>query len=195
MAERLGILGGTFDPIHLGHLAIAEAGLGAADLNRVLFVVANEPWQKANQKITDASGRLAMVEAATSGCMRFEASDLEIRRGGKTYTVDTLRELAGSDRELFLIIGGDIAGELLSWERADEVRELAELVVVCRPGDFLNDVPKGWRGIYVEGPQLECSSSELRRRLSLKEPIQEWVAPEVLRIIKEQKLYGWKTNG
>jgi nicotinate-nucleotide adenylyltransferase len=134
--ERLGVFGGTFDPVHIGHLVAAVNARHACALDRVLLVVANRPWQKQDRDVTPAEQRFALVEAAVEGSPGLEASRLEIDRGGDTYTADTLEALAAEDpeRELFLIVGGDVAAELGSWRRVEVVRRLATLVVVSRPG-------------------------------------------------------------
>jgi nicotinate-nucleotide adenylyltransferase len=188
--QRIGVLGGTFDPIHIGHLV---AGLNVRHhlaLDLVLFVVANEPWQKAGRRTSPAQDRLAMVEAALAGRTGLEASDLELRRGGVSLTADTLRELRGlhGDAELFLIVGRDQAGNLDTWERTEEIKELATLVVVGRPGAG-GDPPPGWEPVFVEIPQLEVSGSDLRERFAQGRPV-GWLVPEAVeRMARERGLY------
>ncbi|HEV3400979.1 MAG TPA: nicotinate-nucleotide adenylyltransferase, partial [Acidimicrobiales bacterium] len=134
--ERLGVFGGTFDPVHLAHLVAAVNARHGLGLDRVLFVVANRPWQKSARGVTAAEDRYAMVEAAVAGRPGLEASRLELDRGGDSYSADTLRALADEDpsRELFLVVGGDVAAELDTWRHIDVTRELATLAVVRRPG-------------------------------------------------------------
>ena len=141
MAERLGVLGGTFDPVHIGHLVAAVTVRAALGLDRVLLVVANQPWQKAGRQLTPAEDRLAMVEAAVHDRDGLQASRIEIDRGGDTYTADTLEQLAAEnpDRELFLIVGTDVAADLGTWERPDVVARLATLVIVGRAGTGSGD--------------------------------------------------------
>jgi nicotinate-nucleotide adenylyltransferase len=137
MGERLGIFGGTFDPPHVGHLVTAVNVRHELHLDRVLLVVNDQPWQKLGTRdITPAEDRFAMVEAAVGKVEGIEASRLEIERGGMSYTADTLGTLRAedADRELFVVLGSDAARGLPTWERVDEVRELATIVVVERPG-------------------------------------------------------------
>ena len=137
MSERLGLFGGTFDPPHVGHLVTAVNVRHELALDRVLLVVNDQPWQKlGTREITPAEDRFAMVEAAVGSVDGLEASRIEIDRGGLSFTADTLHGLEAEDavRELFVILGSDAAVGLPSWERADEVRELATVVVVERPG-------------------------------------------------------------
>src|SRR5688572_955042 len=134
--SRIGVFGGTFDPIHVGHLVTAVNVRHELSLDEVLLVVANDPWQKTgHQLVTPAQDRLAMVTAAIENVKGISASDVEIRRGGASYTADTLRDLQRErpDAELFLILGSDAAAGLPTWEHVDEVRALSTLVVVTRP--------------------------------------------------------------
>jgi nicotinate-nucleotide adenylyltransferase len=164
--RRRGVFGGTFDPIHIGHLVAAVNARHAASLDEVLMVVANEPWQKADREVTPARLRLALVEAAVAGVDGLVASDLEIRRGGVSYTADTLEALVEADptADLFLVVGADVATGLASWSRVDVVAELATLVVVNRPGVARPEVDGRFRALHVEVPALDISSSDLRAR-------------------------------
>lgn len=193
MRSRIGVFGGTFDPPHVGHLVTAVDVRHALDLERVLLVVANQPWQKlGSREITPAEDRLAMVEAAVHDVDGLEASDIEIRRGGHSYTADTLAELAvryqGAD--LHLILGADAAAGLCTWERADEVRSSASLVVVDRPGEGVGSVPEGWRGVRVEVPRLEVSSTDLRDRVVDGRPLDYLLPPDVITCIRQRHLYS-----
>lgn len=194
MAERIGVFGGTFDPIHVGHLVAAVNVRYALALDRVLLVVANIPWQKADRRsVTPAEDRLALVEAAVEGVAGLEASRIELDRGGMSYTADTLTELAGAhpSAELFLIVGADIVGELGSWERVDVVRQLATLVVVNRPGPP-RAVPlgPGWRVREVQVPNLDISSSDLRARAIDGRPLNFLVPDATMRCIRARNLYA-----
>ena len=193
MPPRLGILGGTFDPVHVGHLVAAVNVRHALALDRVLLVVANVPWQTAGTRpVTPAEDRLAMCEAAVGDVDGIEASDIEIRRGGTSYTADTLLELAGESpgAELFLGVGADVADDLDSWERVDVVRELATLVVVNRPGTPLVELGTGWRAEQVEIPNLEISSTDLRERARDGRPLDYLVPGAAVRCIRERGLYA-----
>ena len=139
---RIGVFGGTFDPPHIGHLAVAVEVRHALALDRVLMVVANDPWQKRGARVlTPAADRLEMVRAAVEDLDGIEADDREIRRGGPSYTVDTVEELLGEQpqAEVFVVVGADAAAGLRTWERADELAALVTVVVVRRPGFDLSD--------------------------------------------------------
>lgn len=191
-SERLGIFGGTFDPPHIGHLVAAVNVRHELALDRVLLVVNNVPWQKVGQReISPADDRLAMVEAAVADVDGLEASRLEIDAGGMSYTADTLRTLADEDpaRALFVVLGADAAAGLATWERSDEVRRLATIVVVERPG-AKDVVPlPGWRWERVEVPSLEVSSTDLRQRVVDGRPLDYLVTHEVVDCIEERGLY------
>ncbi|MBA3652718.1 MAG: nicotinate-nicotinamide nucleotide adenylyltransferase [Actinobacteria bacterium] len=184
MVERLGVLGGTFDPPHIAHLLAALDVRRALDLDRVLLVVANEPWQKVGARpVTPAADRLAMVEAAVADVDGLEASGIEIDRGGPSYTADTLTELTELGRELFLIVGADV--DLDTWVRSDDVRRLAQLVVVTRPGGV---APVHSR--VVEIPALDVSGSALRHRMAEGRSVRFLVPDGALRCIRERGLYA-----
>jgi len=190
--SRIGVFGGTFDPIHVGHLVTAVNVRHELSLDEVLLVVANDPWQKTgHQQVTPAQDRLAMVTAAIESVKGIAASDVEIRRGGASYTADTLRDLS-SERpgaELFLILGSDAAAGLPTWERVDEVRALSTLVVVTRPGFDGSAAPPGWPCIQVEVPRLEVASTDLRARFAEGRPL-DWLVPaEAVRVARERGLY------
>jgi nicotinate-nucleotide adenylyltransferase len=190
--ERVGVFGGTFDPIHNGHLAVSAHVRYALALDRLLLVVAHRPWQKRGRAVlTDAAVRLAMVEKAVEGVDGVEASSLEIDRGGDSVTAETLEELAAalSGVELYLVVGSDVAAELDTWRRVDVVRALATLVLVDRPGAMRPALP-GWRVEHVEVPQLAISSTELRARTQAGLPLDGLVPPAVVRLIKERGLYA-----
>jgi len=196
MAERLGGFGGTFDPPHVGHLVVAVNVRHALELDRVLLVVANDPWQKRGTRtVSPARDRLAMVEAAVGDVDGLEASSIEIDRGGSSYTADTLAVLRATNPaiELFLIVGSDAARGLLTWDRVDEVRDLATAVVVTRPDgddppDTVEPLP-GWRWVEVQTPRLEVSSTDLRERVVDGRPLDYLLTPSVIACIEERGLY------
>ncbi len=190
--ERVGVFGGTFDPVHVGHLVAAANVRHAMGLDRVLLVVANLPWQKADRTLTPAEDRLAVVEAAVEGAEGLEASRLEIDRGGESYTADTLEELmaAHPERELFLIVGADVAAELATWRRVDVVARLATLVVVTRSGVPQPQLGPRWRTARVEIPALEVSSSELRSRRAAGRPLDFLVPRPAIDCIRRRGLYA-----
>jgi nicotinate-nucleotide adenylyltransferase len=189
--ERLGVFGGTFDPPHIGHLVAAVNARQALSLDRVLLVVANLPWQKADRPVTAAEHRFAMVAAAVAGHDGLEASRIELDRGGVSYTADTLEALADAgDRELFLIVGSDVGRLLATWDRPDVVRRLATLVVVDRPGAPDPVLGAGWRVEGVEIPPLGVSGSDLRRRAAEGLPL-DWLTPDpVIAYIRGRGLYA-----
>jgi nicotinate-nucleotide adenylyltransferase len=190
--ERLGIFGGTFDPPHVGHLVTAVNVRHELALDRVLLVVSNLPWQKVGTRhISPAEARFAMVEAAVADVAGLEASRIELEAGGPSYTADTLASLLAEDpsRELFVILGDDAAAGVLTWERCDEVRDLATIVVVERPGAVAAEAPAGWRWRAVEVPRLEVSSTDLRARAVDGRPLDYLVTHEVADWIQAHGLY------
>ncbi len=191
---RIGILGGTFDPVHVGHLVAAVNVRHELDLDEVLLVVANEPWQKLGARpVTAAADRFALVEAAVKSCPGILASDIEIRRGGLSFTADTVDELERRRPgcQLYLIVGADVAGSLDTWERVDELRGRVRLVVVNRPGAAMADQESlgGWELSIVEIPDLEISSTDLRDRAATGRPLDFLVPLEAIRLLRERSLY------
>lgn len=195
MVERLGIFGGTFDPVHVGHLVAAVNARHALGLDRVVLVVANVPWQKTGvRQVSPASDRLAMVEAAVGDVPGLEASSLEIDRGGPSYTADTVARLHldHPGAELFVIVGWDVSTELSTWERFEEVRQMATLVVVNRPGAPapVGLVQQGWRLQEVAVPNLEISSTDLRARAADGRPLDYLVPQAAVHVIRQRGLYS-----
>lgn len=196
--ERIGVFGGTFDPLHNGHLMIALEVRQALDLDRMLLVVANDPWQKAGSSVTPAAIRLEMANRAVAdlndvcGEPALEVSDIEITRGGETYSADTLEQLraAHPHAELFLLVGSDAATGLDTWKRPDDVRSLATTVVVDRGGREGGRPPDGWPYELVEVPVMEVSSSDLRDRFAAGRPVEALVPPTVIADVAMHGLYG-----
>ena len=186
------MFGGTFDPPHVGHLVTAINVRHALDLDVVLLMVANVPWQKlGTRQITPAADRLAMVVAAVDGVAGLQPGDHEIRAGGPSFTADTLATLAREhpDAELFTVLGDDAAAKIHTWERSDEVIERSRLVVVDRPGDPVRlDPAIDW--IRVEVPRIEVSSTDLRARWADGRPLDYLLTEDVLAVIAERGLYG-----
>jgi len=190
---RIGVLGGTFDPVHVAHLVAAGDARHALRLDKVLLVVANEPWQKTGQRVvTPATDRFAMVEAAVAGVDGLEASRMEIDRGGPSFTVDTLEELrtAHPGVALFLVVGLDVVRALPTWDRAERLPDLADLVVVNRPGEVWVDPPKRFAVHRVEIPGVDISGTELRQRVAEGRPIDFLVPAGAVRVIRERGLYA-----
>ena len=184
---RIGILGGTFDPIHLGHLAAARAAIECAELDRVLVIPTGVPPHRP-PTTASADDRLEMSRLAIAGVERLEVSDIELRREGASYTVDTLRELhrLHPEDELFLILGWDAAKLLDTWHEPDEVRRLARLIVVTRPG---SGAPATTSEILCERPTPDISASRLRRALKRGERVARFVPEPVAEYIANHHLY------
>lgn len=191
------MFGGTFDPPHHGHLAIALEVGHALELDEVLLMVAGDPWQKtAHRTITPAPTRVALARAAVEGCPGVVVSELEVERDGPSFMADTLAALGDADPEahLFLVVGSDAAAGLDTWSRPDAVRDLATTVVVDRGGREGGRPPAGWPHLVVEVPALEVSSSDLRRRVRVGEPIRGLVPRAVADLIDEAGLYRAETR-
>lgn len=196
--ERLGILGGTFDPPHAGHVAAAVSCREHLGLDRVLFVVANDPWQKSPARpVTPAEDRLAMVAAAVEGIEGVEVSRIELDRGGPSYTVETVEGLTEAARargapppEQFLIVGADVVDTLPTWHRAGDLARLVTLVVVGRPGVGVRESVPGWRLEVVAGSNLDVSSSQVRSLAADGRPLDGLVPAAVERCIRRRGLYA-----
>jgi nicotinate-nucleotide adenylyltransferase len=196
--ERIGLLGGTFDPPHVGHAAAARAVQGALALDRLLLVVANDPWQKSPTRvITPAEDRFAMTQALAEDLPGVEASRLEIDRGGPSYTVMTVEAIrAEAGRagrvppEIFLVVGADLVPDLGTWERVADLQGLVTLAVVSRPTTPTPEVPPGWRVQWVNGPQVDVSSSAVRSVLAQGGSVEDLVPAGVVRCIRRRNLYA-----
>ena len=184
------MLGGTFDPVHVGHLVAAGDARWALKLDRVLLVVAGDPWQKRGQVVASARDRLALAEAAVADVDGIEASAVEVDRSGPSVTADTLEELAAPGREFFLLLGADAVANMPTWRRLDETRGLATIVVIERAGDAHAEPPGGgWRFERLSIPRLDVSSSDIRRRLAAGRPVDGLVPVPVIREIRARDLY------
>lgn len=189
----LGLFGGTFDPPHLGHLAAARAVRGALGLDRVALMVANDPWQKSSDRqVTPAEVRLEMVRALIAGEEGLIADDREIRRGGPTYTIDTLEELAQVHPgvRIYLVVGQDTAAAIAgSWHRGHDVLAAATVVVVTRAGgpSHPGGVPSG--SMYVEMKPVDVSSSQIREAVSRGDSVDHLTGVSVARLIERHGLY------
>ncbi len=188
--ERIGLFGGTFDPVHVGHVVAAVDTRAALDLDRVLMVVAGDPWQKRDRVVAGATDRLALVEAAVADIEGVEACALEVERDGPSVTADTLEALAAPDRELFLVLGTDAVSNMPTWRRLEETRHLATLAIVERGGvGGVGPPGDGWQVEHVKIPQLDIASTDLRDRLGAGRPIDGLVPPAAVRVIRERGLY------
>jgi len=195
---RLGILGGTFDPPHVGHLAIAQDAWARLPLDRVLFVPAAVPPHKIGAVCTAPDLRLEMVRAAIAGDDRFEASPIELERTGPSYTVDTLRALTKRQpsADLFLLLGADQFREIGTWRESAEIARLSQLVVVPRGDEDAEAMdaarrvlPADARVTRLDATRVDVSSTEIRRRRAAGEPIRYLVPDDVLRVIERERLY------
>ena len=197
---RIGILGGTFDPIHLGHLAIAEAALDELALDRVILIPAGRPWLKSGQKVTPADHRLAMTQLAVQDRPGLEVSTIEVDRPGPTYTADTLAEMRndlGSEAELYFILGMDSLRELRRWREPESLFDMCTVVAVSRPDsddvsitDVERDFPAARGRIKtIRGPMLDISATDIRTRIAEGRSINACVPLPVERYIREHGLY------
>ncbi len=198
--RAVGILGGTFDPIHYGHLVIAEDCWYQLALDEVLFVPAGDPPHKRGRAISPSTDRLAMVALAIAGNPHFRLSRVEVDRPGVSYSVDTvarLREELGADTRLFFIMGRDMLRDLPTWHQPDRLAELCEIVAVNRPGYPSFDltrleaaIPRATERIrQLAVPQLSIAASDLRRRVAEGRPITYMTPDAVVRYIQEHRLY------
>ena len=212
---RIGVLGGTFDPVHRGHVASAREMLGAFDLERVLLVLSARPPHKHQAAHAPVEDRLAMLRLAVKGEPGIVASDMEVRRAGASYTVDTLAEVARAHPggEAYLIVGIDAWREVDTWSRPEELLERAHVIVTARPGVDFHDtdvIPpvaarsacwydpairsyvhkSGHRLIVHRFEGFEASSTDIRRRVREGLPLEHLVPPDVARYIEDRKLYA-----
>jgi nicotinate-nucleotide adenylyltransferase len=188
-------MGGTFDPIHHGHLVAASEVQAWFELDQVVFVPTGQPWQKAEREVSPAEDRYLMTVIATASNPRFSVSRVDVDRGGPTYTVDTLRELRAQhrDADLYFITGADALAQILTWRNADEIFELAHFVGCTRPGtsitaDALVGLPKD-RVTIIEIPALAISSTACRNRVQRGEPVWYLVPDGVVQYIAKRSLY------
>lgn len=203
---NIGILGGTFDPVHLGHLSIAKAAMDQANLEQVLFIPAGQPRLKQAQPEASVSHRIEMVRLAIQGNPRFRVCGIEARRPGPTYSVDTLEELSdklGPATDLFFILGLDVLGQLDRWKDPERVLTLCRLLVLDRPGEedfdwpgFYSRVPEAQGRVQVvAAPAVELSATELRRRSSVGELLAGQVPDAVAQYINRHELYQKEREG
>lgn len=197
---RIGILGGTFDPIHIAHLIVAEETRMRVPLQKVVFIPTGQPWLKSDTRITAGSLRLEMVRLAVADNPAFDSSSIEIDRPGLTYSVDTLEELArrwGSDVEINFIIGVDSLLSLPRWKDPERFLDLCTITAVTRPGyspDAIEEVKRQYPALerklgLIEGPSIGVSGTEIRRRVATGLSVRYLVPLEVERFITERGLY------
>ena len=194
--RRIGVFGGTFDPIHNGHLSVARFALEHGNLDMVLLVPAGRPWLREGTPTASAEHRLRMVELAVTGEPGLAVSDIDVTREGDTFTVDTLADLRaiyGDSVELVLIVGVDSALQMDRWDRASKLRSLCTVVVVGRPGEEwssdLSEAHPAFGAEYFEGPMLDISATRLRNALGGGEDVERFLPVPVLKYIEKHRLY------
>jgi nicotinate-nucleotide adenylyltransferase len=189
--ERIGIFGGSFNPVHLGHLLVAQAAIEEMELTRLFFVPASQSPFKPESKPASGEDRLRWLRLSLAGCAWAEVDDQEIRRGGVSYTIDTLkdysRRFAGAD--LFYLIGADQVAQLSKWKDADDLARLATFVVIPRPGQAQAPLPHPFSGQWLAGLPLAVSSSEIRARIRAGRSISHLVPGPVAEAILNSGLY------
>lgn len=202
--KRIGIMGGTFDPIHIGHLVAAEEARAQFDLDVVIFMPAGQPAFKEKQEVTQAVHRLMMTELATASNPHFEVSALEIEREGTTYTIDTIRELKKlyPDAELFFITGSDAVFDIIGWKNSKELSSLVTFIATTRPGYDIEDAKRrhkesilDFKIEWIEVPALSVSSTDLRKRLKEGRPVRYLITRSVLGYIMKNHLYDVPEEG
>lgn len=195
---KLGVLGGTFDPVHLAHLVLAERAYEQLGLDRVHWLPAGDPWRKADRAVSPSEHRLAMVRLAIRGNPAFQVCSLELERKGPTYSVDTLAELGKKNpgSELMFLLGWDALEDLPNWHEPERLMQLARLAVASRSGerlapDALDRLLPGLaaRVVWIEMPRLDISGTELRRRAAAGDSLRYLVPEGVEAYIREQGLY------
>lgn len=194
---RLGIMGGTFDPIHYGHLVAAEEALVQFNLDKVLFMPTGTPARKTGKRVTPAEHRYLMTVIATASNPDFEVSRLEIDRPGVTYTVDTMTELRtryGDSADLFFITGADAVLEILTWKDSARLADLCTLIAATRPGYDLSPfverpVPSGLQVETMEVPALAISSTDIRARVASRRPVRYLLPEAVAAYVSKNRLY------
>ncbi len=192
MATRVGIMGGTFDPIHHGHLVAASEVAALFDLDEVIFVPTGEPWQKSERRVSPAEHRYLMAVIATASNPRFWVSRADIDRAGPTFTSDTIRDIVAlrPGAELFFITGADALAQILSWKNAEEALRMARFIGVTRPGYELSDAHLPVDSVtLVDVPAMAISSSDCRTRVRAGHPVWYLVPDGVVQYINKHRLY------
>ena len=188
---KIGLLGGTFNPIHIGHLILAEEALCKLRLDKVIFVPSYQPPHKEEENVLDAAHRLNMAVLAIEGNPKFEVSRVEIDARQTSYSIDMIkkfRQIHGPKAEVFFITGSDSLKELFSWKKIDEIFELTNFIVANRPGFPVKEVPEGAQAVAITG--MEISSSDIRERLRKGRSIRYLVPEKVRAYIEKHRLYG-----
>ena len=197
---KTGMLGGTFDPVHLGHLSIAEEAMISQGLSQVIMIPAGQPAFKSNKKVAQAEHRLAMLRLAVEGRSNLHVSEIEIKRPGPSYTIDTiaqLRKSSGAESDLYFIVGWDSLMQLPEWREPSRIIEMCKLIAVPRPGyrrpdmKMLEEEIPGitQRTVLLDKPRIDLSASNIRNMVAEGEPIDRFVPASVVEYIKKYNLY------
>jgi nicotinate-nucleotide adenylyltransferase len=188
---KIGLFGGSFDPVHLGHLVVARTALEEAGLDRLYFIPAAQSPFKPGAQPAPAAERLRWLRLALAGDTTAELDDQEIRRGGPSYTIDTVRNYAGNHpaAELFYLIGADQTGQLHKWREAGELARMVQFLVIPRPGEALAELAAPFRGRVLRGIPLGVSSSEIRARLKAGLTVAHLTPPAVAEDLANKRLY------
>lgn len=188
---KLGIFGGSFNPVHLGHLLVAQAAMEELDLAKLFFIPAAQSPFKTENEIAPAKIRLRLIRLALAEKTNYEIDEQEIKRGGISYSIETLRDYAKKfpTAELFYLIGADNISKLNEWREANALAKLAEFVAIPRPGETLADFPKPFRGRILKGFPVGISSSQIRARVKAGLPVENLVPPFVAEAIHAARLY------
>jgi nicotinate-nucleotide adenylyltransferase len=193
LKRKIGVLGGTFDPVHLGHLVLAEQVKETLKLSRVLFIPCLGPPHKTRKKLSSAEDRFRMTSLAIEGNRSFSISDMELKRGGLSYTVDTLKQLRHTyhGAEIYFLTGSDVLDEIHTWRDPEEIYKLAKMVIAVRPGfdDFDRRNRFARKSLVVDITGLDISSSQIRKRVKKGQSIKYLVPSRVEEYIRRKKLY------
>lgn len=189
--QRIGLYGGSFDPVHLGHLLVAQAAREELNLDRIFFIPAAQSPFKPDAKSTPATERTRMLRLALAGNPQTEVDEQEVKRGGVSYTIETVRDyarrLAGA--KLFYLIGADHVAQLPKWREANELAGLVEFLIIPRPGELKVEIPSPFRGEFLGGFPLGVSSSQIRARVRAGLPIEHLVPGAVAEAVRNNHLY------
>jgi nicotinate-nucleotide adenylyltransferase len=190
--QKIGLFGGSFDPVHLGHVLVAQAAREELSLDRLFFIPAAQSPFKPDTKTAPTADRLRLLRLALAGKIWCEIDEQELQRGGVSYTIETVRDYSRrfAGAQLFYLIGADHVEKLASWREADELARLTEFVVVPRPGECQLSFPGPFRGHTLKGFPLAVSSSQIRSRVKAGQPIDHLVPAAVAEAIRISSIYG-----
>ena len=189
--QRIGLFGGSFDPVHTGHLLLAQAAMEELGLTRLFFILAAQSPFKTGNQFAPAAARMQLLRLALAGKTNCEVDDQEIQRGGVSFTIDTVRDYARRfpNAQLFYLIGADNVASLPKWREGNELAKLAEFTVIPRPGDEVVPLPPPFRGQTLKGFPFGVSSSQIRARVRAGQTIDHLVTPAVAEALRNNRLY------